>query len=93
MRITNLNLINANVCLYEISTRSYIDFACTTLTALNKTQRQKLEVIQNRCLQYARRAVDYTCISNNDLRSCYNIISVKQRILTLEDSWWRKVSF
>ena len=54
--------------------------------------RQKLEVIQNRCLRYARRAVDSTCISNNELRSHCNIFSVEQRILALADSWWKKAS-
>ena len=54
-----------------------MDYTCTTLTALNKTQRQKLEVIQNRCFHYARRAVDSTCISNNELRLRCNIVSVE----------------
>ena len=69
-----------------------MDYACTALTALNKTQRQKLKVIQNRCLRYARRAVDSTCNSNNELRSRCNIVSVEQRILTLADGWWKKAS-
>ena len=94
MRITRLNSINATLLirLYKIFTRIYMDYACTTLTALNKTQRQKLEVIQTRCLRYARRAVDSSCISNNKLRSRYNIVSVEQRILALADSWWKKAS-
>ena len=57
-----------------------------------KCQRQKLEVIQNRCLRYARRAVDSARISNNELRSRCNIVSVEQRILALADSWWKKAS-
>ena len=61
-------------------------------TVLNKTQRLKLEVIQNGCLRCARRAVDSTCISNNELRSRCNIVSVEQRILALADSWWKKGS-
>ena len=69
-----------------------MDYACTALTALNKTERQKLEVIQNRCLRYARRVVDSTCISNNELCSRYNIVSVEQRILALADIWWKKAS-
>ena len=69
-----------------------MDYACTALTALNKTQRNKLEVIQNRCLRYARRAVDSTNISNNELRSRCNIVGVEQRILVLADSWWKKAS-
>ena len=94
MRITKLNSINATllICLYKIFTRPYMDYACTALTALNKTQRQKLEVIRNRCLRYARRAVDTTCISNNELRSRCNIVGVEQHILTLADSWWKKAS-
>ena len=83
MRITKLNSINATllICLYKIFTRPYMDYACTALTALNKIQRQKLEVIQNCCLCYARRAVDSTCISNNEIRSCCNIVSVEEHIL------------
>ena len=69
--------------LYKIFTRSYMDYACTALTALNKSQRQKLEVIQNRCLRYGRREVDSTCISNNQLRSRCNIVSVEQRMVLL----------
>ena len=69
-----------------------MDCACTALTVLNKTQRQKLEVIQNRCLRYSRKPVDSTCISNNKLRSRWNILSVEQRILALADSWLKKTS-
>ena len=67
-----------------------MDYAYTALTALNKTQRKKLEV--NRFLCYARRAVDSTCISNNELCSRCNIVSVEQRILALADIWWKKAS-
>ena len=77
---------------HTINTRPCMDYACATLTALNKTQRQKLEVIQNRCLRYARRAVDFTCISNSELRSRCNIVSVEQSILALADSWCKKAS-
>ena len=59
---------------------------------LNKSQRHKLEVIQNRCLRYARRAVDSTSISNNELRSRCNTVSVEQRILALAGRWWKKAS-
>ena len=45
-----------------------MDYACAALTAINKALRQKLEVIQNRCLRYARRAA-HTRNSNNELRS------------------------
>ena len=94
MKITRLNSINATllICLYKIFTGPYMDYSCTALTAFSKKQRQKLEVIQNRCLRYARRAVDSTCISNNELRSRCNIVSAEQRILTLADSWWKKAS-
>ena len=33
-----------------------------------------------------------TCISNNELRSRCNMVSVKQRILALADRWWKKAS-
>ena len=69
-----------------------MDYVCTALTALSKTQRHKLEVIQNRCLRYARKAVDSTCISNNGLRSHCNIVSVEHRILVLADSWRKKAT-
>ena len=71
MRITRLNSINATLLirLYKIFTRQYMDYA-QALTARNKTQRQKLEVIQNRRLPYARRAVDSTNISNNPAGNC-----------------------
>ena len=94
MRITRLNSISATLLigLYKIFTRLYMDYACTAFTALNKTQRQKQEVIQKRSLRYARRAVDSTCISNNEHRSRCNTVSVEQGILTLADSWWKKAS-
>ena len=94
MRITSLNSVNVTLLirLYKIFTRSYMDYACTALTTLNKSQRQKLEVIQNRCLCYARRAVDSTCISNNELHSHCNIVSIEQHILALADRWWKKAS-
>ena len=78
MRITRLNSINTTLLirLYKIFTRPYMDYACLALTTLHRSQRQKLEVIQNSCLRYARRAVDSACISNNELRSRCNIVSV-----------------
>ena len=66
-----------------------MDYACTALPALNKTQRQRLDVIQNRCLRYAKRVVDSTCISNSELRSYCNIVSVEQSILVLADNLWK----
>ena len=71
MKTSRLNSVNATLLihLYKIFTRPYMDYACTALTVLNKTQRQKLEVIQNHCLRYARRAVDSTSISNNEFCS------------------------
>ena len=45
----------------------------------------KNEVIQNRCVRYARRAVDSTCIFNNELRSRCNTVSVEQHIPTLAE--------
>ena len=94
MRITRLNSVNVTLLirLYKIFTRPYMDYACTALTALNKSWRHKLEVIQNHCLRYARRAVDSTCISNSELRSRCNIVSVEQRILALANRWWKKAS-
>ena len=94
MRITRLYSINATLLirLYKICTKPYMDYTCTALTALCKKQSQKLEVIQNHCLRYARRAVDSTCISNNELRSRCNIVSVEQLILAFADSWWKKAS-
>ena len=94
MRIARLNSINALLLirLYKTFTRPYMGYACTALTVLNITQRQKLEVIKNRSLRYARRTVDSTCITNNVLRSYCNIVSVEQRILALANSWWSKAS-
>ena len=94
IRIARLNSVNATLLirLYKIFTRPYMDYACTALTPLSKLQRYKLEVIQNRCLRYARRTVDSTCISNSELRSRCNIVSVEQRILALGNSWWKKAS-
>ena len=94
MRITRLNLVNATLLirLYKTFTRPYMDYACAALTTLSKTQRLKLEIIQNRCLLYARRAVNSTCISNNEFRSHCNIVSVEHRIFALADSWWKKAS-
>ena len=44
IKITRLNSITAtlSIRLYKIFTRTYMDYACTALTALNKTQRLKL---------------------------------------------------
>ena len=95
MRITKLNSTSSTLLigLYKIFIRPYImDYACTALTQLSKLERHKFEVIQNRCLRYARRTVDSTCISNSELRSGCNIVSVEQRILALADSWWKKAS-
>ena len=72
--------------------RPYMDYACTALTVLNNTQRQKLEVTQNRSLCYARRTVDSTCITNNAFCFYGNIVSVGQRILALANSWLSKAS-
>ena len=94
MRIKRLNLINATLLirLYKIFSRPYMNYACKALTTLNKKQRQKLEVTQNRCLWYARRAIDSTCISKNGLRSRCNTVSVEQSILALADSLYKKAS-
>ena len=94
MRIAKLNSVNATLLirLCKIFTRPYMDYGCTALTQLRKLQRHKLEVIQSRCLRYARRTVDSSCISNSKLRSRCNIVSVEQRILALADSWWKKAS-
>ena len=92
MRIAKLNSVIATLLirLLKIFTRPYMDYGCTAMTTLSKLQRHQLEVIQNRCLCYARRAVDSACISNRELRSRCNIVSVEQRILALADSWWKK---
>ena len=89
MRIARLNSVNANLLirLYKIFTRPYMDYACTASTQLSKLQRHKLEVIQNRCLRYARRTVDSICISSSELRSRCNIVCVEQRIVALADIW------
>ena len=63
-----------------------MNYACTPLTTL------KLKVIQNRCFRYARKAVDSTCISNNEFRSHCNIASVEYRIFSLTDNSWKKAS-
>ena len=54
--IARLDSTNATLLirLYETAVRSYMVCACTALTALNKSQRHRLEIIQNRCLHYAR---------------------------------------
>lgn len=51
-----------------------------------------LEVIQNHCLRSARREVESTCILNDELRSRCNIVNVEQRILALENNWWREAT-
>ena len=45
MRITGLNSVNATLLirLYKFFTRPYMDYACTALTALSKSQRQKFK--------------------------------------------------
>ena len=93
MRITRLNSVSATLLirLYKIFTKPYMDYACRALAALNKSHRQKLDVIQNRCMHYVRRVDDCTCISNNEFRSRWNIAGVEQHILALADRWWKKV--
>ena len=93
MRIASLNSINSTLIrLYKIFTRLYMDYTCTALTALNNKQtktRSNSKSLSSIC----RRAVDSTCISNNELRSRCNIVSVGQHILALADScWWKKAS-
>ena len=68
MNIARLSSTNATLVIrpYKIFVRSYMDYACA-LKALKKTQRHGLEVIQSRCLRYARRVVDSTSISNKDI--------------------------
>ena len=91
MRITGLNLVNATLLirLYKFFTRPYMDYSCMALT--NHRDKSSKEVTQNRC-QNARREVDSTCISNNELRSRCNIVSVEQRILELANTWLMKAS-
>ena len=83
MRIGKLNSVNATLLirLYTTFTRPYMDYTCTALKQLSKLQRHKLEVIQNRCLRYAKGTVDSTCISNSELRSRCNILSVSNAFL------------
>ena len=50
-----------SVRLYKSFARPYMDYTSMEMTTLRKLQKHKLEVIQNRCLRYARRAVDSTC--------------------------------
>ena len=85
MIITRPNSTNATllICLYKIFVRPYMDYGCTALTTLSKTQRHQLEVVRYCCLHYAKRAVDSTCSSNNELHSLCNIVSVEQSILAL----------
>ena len=94
MRTTKLNSVIATLLnrLYKKFTRPYMDYVCTALIALNKSQRHKLEGIQNRCLWYARREVDSTRISNSELRSLCNIVSAEQRTLALANGCWKKAS-
>ena len=94
IRIARLNSVNATLLIHlcKIFTRPCMEYACTALTQLGKLQRHKLEVIKNRCLRYVRRTVDSTRISNSELLSRCNIVSVEQRILALAGSWWKKAS-
>ena len=92
MRITRLNSIIATLStrLYNIFTRYCMDYACTALNTHNKTEtktRSNSKPLPSLC---KKRAVDSTCISNSELRSCCNIVSVEQRIFALAESWWRK---
>ena len=91
-----LNIYSANdtllIRLYKTFIRPYMEFVCTAFIALNKSQKHRLEVIQNRCLHYTTTAVDFTCISNKKLRSCCNLVSVEQRILALANNLWKKTS-
>ena len=71
MNITRLNSTTDKllVRLCKMFVRIYMDYAYTALTTLKKSQKHRLQVIQNRCLPYAIRTVDFTCISNDELRS------------------------
>ena len=59
------------------------------LHLIRHTERQKLEVIENRRFCSARRAADL-CTSNYDFCSCCNIVTAEQCILALADCWWRR---
>ena len=91
-----LNIYLANdtllIRLYKTFIRPCMDFVCTGFIALNKSQKHRLEVVQNRCLHYTTTAVASTCISNKKRRSCCNLVSVEQRILALANNLWKKTS-
>ena len=91
-----LNIYSANdtllIRLYKTFIRPCMDFVCTCFIALNKSQKHRLEVVQNRCLHYTTTAVASTCISNKKRRSCCNLVSVEQRILALANNLWKKTS-
>ena len=57
---TRVNWTNATllICLYTTFVKPYMHYASTALTALNKSQKDSLEKIQNYCVHYTRRAVD-----------------------------------
>ena len=84
MNIARVNSTNATllVHVYKIFVRPNMDYSCISLTARNKTQIHKLEVIQ------ARRVYS-SCISNKELCSYCNIVSAEQRIFALMNNWWR----
>ena len=59
---------------------------------INFSQRKVIKKTLIWTTKYERRAVDSTCISNNEPRPRCNTVSVKQCILALADSWWIKAS-
>ena len=53
MNITRRNSTSATILirLYKMFARQNVGYGCTALTTLNKSQRHRLQVIQNRCLR------------------------------------------
>lgn len=82
---TNTTLL---IRLYKIFVRRCRDYTFAALTALNKTQRQRLQVIENRCLRFARGTVDSICISHDELSSRCSIVSAEQRIFAIANKGW-----
>lgn len=53
MNITRRNSTSATILirLHKMFARQNVGYGCTALTTLNKSQRHRLQVIQNRCLR------------------------------------------
>ena len=95
MNITRLNSTNATllICLYETFVRPYMDYACTALATLIKSQRHRLEAILKPMQKWQLILPVFLTIKFFLIIStCCNTVRVEHYILPVAKNWWGKPS-